>query len=345
MKTNSRASPSRSQKFTTISSLASVFFISFVTAKVFAIIHASNFNVLAEAAQGVLAHKPHWIAYQNRLLGPYSVYAISLLDLSFVKALIGFSVLAIIYQTVILYALLLKFTKNNFSLTIRYIIYFSFMFLGIQDYWFYTWDSLEAILFVLFSWGIWEKKPTLYFIFLFFVALVNKESAIFIAVFLIIDSFHIQRNKQSIMPKIKFISVSKLLIGLFLVFLGAAYTKLIRDYLFISSSLLDVGNDNSHKILGNHFNFFENLQTLFVKNLLSPNIINSFFIIGLIAYLSWSFNKLQEQDYKAFIIMVLIIFSIFAFGLINESRIYLPLLPFIIFLHLRQHQQKTYHKV
>lgn len=339
MKTNSRP-----RKFTAISSLASVFFISFLTAKIFAKFHTYKYNALVEAARGVLSHKPHWLAYQNRLLAPYSVYGISLFGISFEKALMVFYVLAIICQTVILYILLLKCTKNNFSLSILYVIFFSFMFIGIQHSWFYTWDSLEVIFFILFSWGIWRKKPALYFIALFFVALINKESAIFIAIFLVVDAFQFQNREGSFLPAIKLSSIAKLVTGSFLTFFGVVYTKLVRDYLFIVSSEPDLGDDSSHRVLGNHFTLPENLQAFSSENLLSPDIINSLFLIGLVLYLLWLFDGFEEPDYKAFIIIVLIIFSIFLFGLINETRIYAPLLPFILFFHLRQHQRQIDHK-
>ena len=304
MKTNNETSASRSQKFTAISSLASVFLISLLTAKIFAKFHTSRYNALVEAARGVLSHKPHWLAYQNRLLAPYSVYGISLFGISFEEALMVFYVLAIIAQTIILYVLLLNCTKNNHSLSILYVIFFSFMFIGIQHTWFYTWDSLEIIFFMLFSWGIWRKKPAWYFIALFFVALTNKESAIFIAVFLVIDAFQFQNRKGSFLPAIKLSSLRKLVTGSFLTLFGVAYTKLVRDYLFIVSSKPDLGDDSSHRVLGNHFTLPENLQAFFSGNLLSPDIINSLFIIGLVVYLLWSFDRFEEQDYKAFIIIM-----------------------------------------
>lgn len=344
MKTNSRTSSNITQKFTTIFSFASVFFISSLTAKSFVKFHTSKYNALVEAAHGVLSHKPHWLAYQNRLLAPYSVYGISLFGIPFEKALMVFYVLAIFAQTIILYVLLLKYTNNNFSLSILYVIFFSFMFIGIQHSWFYTWDSLEIIFFILFSWGIWRKKTTLYFVALFFIALTNKESAIFIAVFLIVDAFQFQNQEDSFFPAIKLSSVAKLVTGSCLTFFGVAYTKLVRDYLFIVSSKPDLGDDSSHRVLGNHLTLPENLQAFFSGNLLSTDIINSLFLIGLVVYLLWSFDRFEEQDYKAFIIIMLIIISIFLFGLINETRIYAPLLPFILFFHLRQHQEQIDHK-
>lgn len=344
MKMNNEFSASRYEKFTAISSLVSVFFISLLTAKIFVKFHASKFNTLVEAARGVLSHKPHWLAYQNRLLAPYVVHGISLFGISFEEALMVFNVLAIISQTIILYTLLLNCTNNDFSLSILYVIFFSFMFIGIQHSWFYTWDSLEIIFFTLFSWGIWKKKPALYFVALFFVALSNKESAIFIAVFLIVDAFQFQNREGSFLPAIKFSSVAKLVTGLFLTFFGVVYTKLVRDYLFIVSSKPDLGDDSSNRVLGNHYTLPENLQSFVPERLFSPDIINSLFLIGLVIYLLWLFGRFEDQDYKVFIIIMLIIISIFLFGLIHESRIYAPLLPFILFLHLRQHQRQIHHK-
>ena len=325
----------KSQKKTAISSLAAVVFISLVTAKIFTKFHTPKYKALIEAAQGVLSRKPHWLAYQNRLLAPYSVYRISLFGLSFEDALMIFYVAAIIFQTILVYVLVLKWTKNNFSLSVLYAIYFSFMFIGIQHSWFYTWDSLEVIIFIFFSWGIWQRQSTLYFVGLFFVALLNKESAIFIAVFLALDSLSFLKRENSFFPKIKLVSVAKLLTGTLLTFFGIIYTKFVRDYFFISSSAIDIGDDSSNKLLGNHFTLPDNLHAFFIDNLSSTDIINTVFVIGIVVFLVRTMNRFEDRDYKAAIIMVLIIFTIFIFGLVNETRIYAPLIPFILFFHLR----------
>ena len=311
MKTNNSTSANKHKKNTALSSFASIIFISFLTASIFAKLHTSKYNALVEAARGVLKHKPHWIAYQNRLLAPYSVYGISLFGISFEEAIMVFYILAIVAQSVILYILLLKSTKNDRPLSVLYVIFFSFMFIGIQHTWFYTWDSLEIIFFILFSWGIWRKKTAWYFVALFFAALINKESAIFIAVFLVVDAFQFQNQKDAFLPKIKLSSPGKLVTGSFLTLFGIVYTKFVRDYLFIISSEPDLGDDSSHRVLGNHFTLPDNLQAFFSENLWNPDMINSFFLIGLVLYLLCFFNKFEDPDYKAFIIIMLIILSIF----------------------------------
>ncbi len=329
----------KAQKKIVPPSLVAVVFISLVTAKIFTKFHTPKFKALIEAAQGVLSRKPHWLAYQNRLLAPYSVYRISLFGFSFEDALMIFYVATIIFQTILVYVLVLKWTKNNFSLSVLYAIYFSFMFIGIQHSWFYTWDSLEVIIFIFFSWGIWQRQPTLYFVGLFFVALVNKESAIFIAVFLALDSLYFKKRENFLWPKIRFRSGAKLIAGSLLTLFGIIYTKFVREYLFISSSALDIGDDSSNKLLGNHFTLPDNLHAFFIDNISSADIINTIFVIGIVVFLVMSMNRFEDRDYKAAIIIVLIILTIFIFGLVNETRIYAPLIPFILFFYLRLNLQ------
>ena len=81
--------------------------VSIAVYNVFMLIHNFNFEDLSKAALGVIEGKPHWAAYQNRLLGPTIVYIISkCLGLAFSQALKIFYFLMILLQNVFLSFLL-----------------------------------------------------------------------------------------------------------------------------------------------------------------------------------------------------------------------------------------------
>jgi len=126
----------------------------------------------------------------------------------------------------------------------------------------------------------------------------------------------------------------KLLLGLLLIFGGAIYTKLIRDLLFIESSLERVGDDIGNKLIGNHIHLFDNIRDLFFNNFASMDIVNSLIFFGIILYLAVLIPRFLDHHYKAFIMVLVILVSILISGRVNETRMLIILIPFMLFFHL-----------
>ncbi len=141
-------------------------FISFAVFKVLMQIHAAEFDTLTKNAYGVLIGKPNWIAYQNRLLGSYIVQLISMIGLPFFASFKVYICFMTLVQNFLFYFLLRKLNMPLRKSLIWVMIY-SFSFILIQHKWFYPWDSLDAILFMLFAWGILQRKKTIFFCILF----------------------------------------------------------------------------------------------------------------------------------------------------------------------------------
>lgn len=309
-------------------------FLSLVVFKILDFSHAWNINDLSDAAYGVIIGKPHWRAYSNRLLGPYIVYFISELGFTFNRSLRIFNLLMIFIQNLSLYFLLLSQTKKSYELTFRYMLYFSFILISMQTTWSYTWDYIDAVVFIFFAYAIFQKRPTIFFVILFFIEIINRESALFIALYLIIDSYSFNNLGNIHNFKIILKDKMKFKIGILLAITGAVYTKIIRDYLFIESSFPSIGNDLAHSNFGNFFCLLGNLKTLFISNITSLGIVNSIFVFGVILFFMVNLAKFKELHLKAFILFICILCSILAFGNINEARVYIILIPFLIFFHL-----------
>ncbi len=306
-------------------------FISLCVYKVIAQIYSPYWQELSDVANGVFTGHPQWIAYQNRLMGPYLVQFISGFGISNISAVKVFTLLTITIQNLVLFSLLVK-SGISYSKSMIYIVFYFFVFICIQDYGFYTWDSIDAILFSLFVWGIFQGQSAAYFLLLFLTAILNRESALFISLYLVIDSF--QFNKM----KIHLASKSKLVIGSLLTIGGIIYTKLIRDYLFISQP--NGLSDSTHAQIGNHFHFQKNILDLFFNNLTSLNILNSIFILGSIAYLIYFIRQYTDRQIKAFVVFIILVVNILIFGVINETRMYIILVPFLIFFQIEMGKSK-----
>jgi len=317
-----------------------LFIISTFTFKVFDQIHFQNYENLSQAAYGVIIGKPRWIAYQNRLLGPYLVYFISKFGFSFQASLKVFTWLGIFVENIILHEILSKYRFKTSSI-LGFIITFTFVFLAIQHYWFYTWDTIDIIIFTLFSWGIFVNKKLYYFMLLFVVALLNRESALFISSYLMVDSIVIKFK-----PNFTFILFSKikLLTGMLLTFVGIVYTNFIRHKLFVSTALGD--KDLAHQELGNHIQIHTNYRDLVINNLnlkyslFSLVFLNTIFFILITLYASYNIKNYSQQAIKAYIIFILMIINVFVFGLINETRMYLVFLPFLMLFFIENNQSE-----
>lgn len=301
-----------------------ILLISIATSKVLMQIHNDHFNLLWRAAYSVLEGKPNWIAYQNRLLGPSIVYLISKIGVSYSFALIIYIFLMTALQNLLLYFLLRKMNISCHNALIWVSLY-SFAFLLVQYHWFYPWDSIDAIIFTLFAYGIFQGKSLRYFLLLFCVELLNRETALFIALYIIIDSFHF----GPVNNRFYLASKKKLIIGIFLILFGAIYTKAIRDYLFISRH--NGLPDTAHELIGNHIYLISNLKNLFFYNLFSLKVINTSFILGTIVFLIYYVKLYTDAQIKLLLVYCAIVANILVFGLINETRMYIILIPFLIF--------------
>lgn len=309
-----------------ISYILILFFISLSVFKVLMQIHNGHFQALVDATYGVIKGQPHWIAYQNRLLGPYIVYFISKTGFSFHVALKIYILCMVIFQNILLFFLIRKMNVRRRE-SLGWVMLYCFAFIIVQHYWFYTWDSLDSIIFTLLAWGILNARSVYFFIILFCMAILNRESALFVALYIVIDAFHFKSVKE-----FYFVSIKKLIVGTSLFLLGLVYTKVIRHYLFVSKP--NGQPDTAHELIGNHIQLTQNLYNLILYNAYSTDIINSVFIIGSILYFLFVVKSYSDTQIKALLMFFAIIANILIFGLINETRMFIILIPFVIFLLL-----------
>lgn len=138
------------------------------------------------AAQGVVAGTPHWQVYQSRVLGPWVVQLLSGPVGSFQAAHV-------------LYTIGLYFLAGLAMLVTAYRLYGAkaawLAFLGfhllcmvlINSRWHYIWDGGELLSFALFCYFVLADKDWRWMTGLFCVSILNRESAFFIAAWMILS--------------------------------------------------------------------------------------------------------------------------------------------------------------
>ncbi|WP_338848927.1 hypothetical protein V8J88_08285 [Massilia sp. W12] len=305
---------------------ALIFFLALAVYKVLLQIHGAHFAELTQAAQAVFERKPHWLAYQNRLLGPALIKLISCFGLDWGAAYKLFIFLMLQAQSFVLFALLQK--QTGAAAALRWLGLYLLGFLLLQHYWFYPWDCIDALIFTLFAYGVLQAKPIGFFLALYAVEIINREAALFIALYIVLDAFTFDLSTL----RLRLESRTRLLCGILLLIGGALYTKWIRSYLFIST--INGGDDSAHRTLGNHVYFVDNLKNLLYQNFTSTDVLNSAFVLGSCAFLLARCKHYSQAQFKGMLIYLGIMLNILIFGLVNESRMYIALLPLLLFFML-----------
>jgi hypothetical protein len=318
-----------------------VFLLSVLEIRMITQMLSKNFELYASAAEGVLHGAPHWRSSQNRLLGPVLVNLFSLTSgLTFLKSYVLITWSLLIFANFLSFAIFKRLT-NDLNIAIRYTFCFAVFFILIQDdQWPFIWDFVDLIIFLLFSYGIFKNVKLRWMVVLFFLTLTNKENALFIGLWICIDSLAIKNispNLSPSAPKIKMENYSKFFLGFFLMVAGMIYTKLIRDLLFVKSMLDFVGQDLSHKFLGQHFQFIRNWQRLewaFLKFDYNELIIPLTLLVILFYFTFRFVTKLNEFSIKLMSFFLILTITIYCFGNVTETRIFAIFISFILIFKL-----------
>lgn len=265
------------------------------------VLHGTNLQTYVIHTVSPIHGNAWWIAFQNRLLAGYIIEAISNNLVFAYQVFIFFSLLLMNWLTYYLY-------KN-----ILPVFVLAFMFLALQGARFlYGWDFLDLIIITTLLIFIDRKVNLWAYIVLFIVTIFNRESALFIPIWLIIDGF---RKKE-------------MLYGIIMLVVGFCAISLMRTGLFITSLYPSVGLDETHKDIGNSILLGKNIRYFF-QHYDSWNMGDFAYIPALMVgsvLLCW------KADKKLLLLTAFVILTILVFGCIHETRVWFVLIPFIIYL-------------
>lgn len=137
------------------------------------------------AAQGVVAGTPHWQVYQSRVLGPWVVQLLSWPIGSFQAAHILYTIslyfLAGLAMLVAAYQL-----YGAKAAWLAFLCFHILCMVLINSRWHYIWDGGELLTFTLFCYFVLAGKDWRWMTGLFCVSVLNRESAFFIAAWMIL---------------------------------------------------------------------------------------------------------------------------------------------------------------
>lgn len=270
-------------------------------------------------------------AWMNRILAPLLVLGFSeITGLAWHSSHLFLSVLLLFLLNIMLFDYCLKLCRSPGTAACILLSYL-LVFLLLQHYYIFLWDYIDIIIMSTFAFAILCQLPLYYFIILFFIALFNRESSLFIVFFLFIQTFQVK-------PNLKLISKKHLFVSLSLFLINSVYIKAMRILLYS-------GPERKHAYTGlpailgneNHFifnvkYFLSNFYYFFTKFGPDFNIVISVFIVLVVAFIIFCLIHGTPPLQRAALLLAVMVFSIFVSGLIMETRMWLITLPFVFLM-------------
>jgi hypothetical protein len=312
--------------------------ICLIEVRILQIIQVSGFPREVLGAQGLLHGTPELRAFQNRVLGPIIVGALvrftgqpySIVYVDILTSLIAFPNFL---------CLLLSYrVTSDLKSGLWAAFCFAAAVVALQDEsWFFLWDAIELSTMLIFAYGVFHARDDLrLFVPLFVVQVLNRESAEFIALWVIFVSawnIYVARSDRSERNR----NIWHLLVGLFLLVFGAWWTHTIRKRLFQHSFDKHVNLDLPHRADGQWFTL--------VTNLHPDSVEMSSFALAVICCLAIAFvlyrliAVLGREAYPVVWLLTVMVIAVWLFGRVVETRVWLEFVPFgILYLFTVENQ-------
>jgi hypothetical protein len=282
-----------------------------------------NFHIKHLGRQAVATFSPidghaWWRAFQNRLL-PAEI--LSLIHANNVEN--SYRIFILIFTFICNFLFFLLFSKyGNKKAWIMTLIFSLAFLLSQSQIWLYGWDFLNVVITILVLIGIDNDIGEWYFICVFILAIFNSESALYIPLWLFISALPYNKKKA--------------FYSLFLLAIGAGLLYYLRLTLFNGSIINSIGLDNNHKLLGNHVYLLMNLKYPFTFPLTDTINAWHYDFIPAVVVTSYLFCLRQWKNIKYRNVLIyagIMILACFTFGYIHETRIWLPVIPALLYLY------------
>jgi hypothetical protein len=312
-----KPSPSRRPSWPLIA--LAVLAITFVEARELRLMHGRFDRAYADHCRAITEGHAQWTVYQNRIAGPYMVLFLArATGMPFEYA----------YRLVLQGLLLLS---NGCALVIgrrftgglrgawAIVLANASLFLAVQHDYIYIWDYVDATTMLFFAYGVLRGRGLRFFVPLFFVELLNREAASFVALWIVLDAandlFHPGRRSRG---------VPRLALGVVLGAGGAWWTHFIRDRL-----LRYKPPDVSDLVLGQQNQWSYNLMTLH-QPLEADTVIALLMLAGLGYGYFRAAPRLGDRKFAIGLLLGAMVASTFAFARIDETRVWIAFIPFLV---------------
>jgi hypothetical protein len=317
-------------KFEIAGGLLAAFFAQ-VQLRLVLMLFGGAYGASVAASLGVMQGRPHWRVYQSRVLGPALVDLLDWIVRDDNIAYELFSAVALAAAGYLAWRLGRQIGGTKAAALLAFCLFqMGFAFL-LTPPWLYAWDFIDVIVFLAFVGFVWTGKNWRWFAALFAVAIFNRESAEFIALWMMLTPLTRALLARRGLAKKKPFDRAMPIAGFACFIAGFGIVEGLRRALLIE----EVGPKlfpNSAAANGPdfHFKLFDNLRDIGAASGNLQNLAVIYFLIllaGLIFRLAW-------RDPARWLGLALVHFallvSILVFGAMFETRLYLEFIPIVI---------------
>lgn len=297
-------------------------------------------RVSVQTSADVTAGHPLWETFQSRVLGPYLIEALSFgLSRNYVAAYICFQIITVAIAGFLCWRLGRKYGGGNQGALLALMIFIFCFVLLLSPPMLYSWDLIDLIVFAVFIELALSRRPTSWFIVLFAISIWNRDSAFFIALWLIFDPiirWLYQRRNRPLNPALDWrrivAAIACIVAGLIIV--HALKETLTVEHIDHGVPFVD-GSWGARPVshgAGGEYNFslFANIKLL-KHSLFTPWFFILVPFVPTAILLGAAFARLDPERYLAlYLVELSMLAGCFLFGDFGELRIYLIMVPFIV---------------
>jgi hypothetical protein len=309
-------------------------FFALVQVRLIHMLFLDQYEASVDASMAVLTGHPLWRVFQSRLLGPLLIAGIEQVVHSPRYAFALFSIVALAAAGFIAWRLGRRIggdARAGFLALLIFELGFACL---LSSPWLYAWDYLGVVIFLLWVDFVLAARPWPWFVALFAVAIVNRESALFIALWMTIDPL-----ARWILGRARVIARGRLdwrllVAGLACFVAGSALVDFLRNALLVEErgpivypAEAAYAGAQAHLRLADNLHSIARAMTSFEYYMGFVVVFFLLILVGLMVRLAWLHpERLTGLALTYFALLV----SLIVFGVVFETRIYVEFIPLAV---------------
>lgn len=300
----------------------------------------AGMNFPLRVASGITTGEPIYRIWQSRLLGPYLVKLLgAVTDLPFAAAFIFTCIGLSVVKTFATFSTFSVITRRCWHAWF-YTLMCMVLFIALQNHQpLYVWDWIDFTIFLLLVRGVALDLSDTYFILLFAVAIFNRETALFIGIWVGLRAFSVVRSGEG--WRIEASRPFRLVKGLAMLIAGVVLVELIRSALFVKgttdATMLDRGaGPYFHwKVPWNLTSFTDGFSGFADTQMwigeMKP-VLNVVLLV-LAAFIGTHWRRLVQAAPQLTILLLGLLLTNVLFVELHEGRNYIHLVPVLALIH------------
>ena len=262
--------------------------------------------------------------WQSRVLGPYIIEALTFGSLNYLHAHMLFQIVTVATAGFLCWRLGRKYGGSVQSALLALTLFVMCFALLLSPPYFFSWDFIDIIIVIIFIDLVLSGMSLRWFIGLFAIAIWNRDSAILIPLWLILDPlvrfFHQRQYKLTAAP----LDWRRMLAGAICIAVGFLTVELLRQNLLVEAQ--EPYDSYPIRIPRNMY-FLER----FVTHLTSESLFVVPALWAIVAALGACLVRLDPRRFLALYLIELSYMALlFMFSFIYETRMNLVLIPFVV---------------